>query len=387
MKKTMLLTLVCCLALAFALPALAQGTPLDKTETDVYAQEILKKALTDNAYQSEAQEAKYLLRFKDYTLLTDTDRLTANTIIFSVTFDDLSDVDDCPGDLRALKLNDSLEALLNTYPLENEALLGTRENAVLYLEGELPGQAAVGYLVRDGQRVTEIDHILYYMTNEGVMTRSTRYTLADGAIVKIEVNLRGEVLSLEDAAAELDAFKMLRQNTEYAAYMRDGEGDAQLFNRDDLMFSGLDYLGLTPELAIDSLGDDYAEEWLEDGENFIHIMEWPSATVTFLCDKDKNVIQTDNYFTDEDALEGPRGIRVGDQQQNVLDSFFFGAGRSEGDITYLYGDEGEDDYATIEYVSSGEMTARYAFMQEDRSVVMILTFEDARLKSILIQTY
>lgn len=386
MKKTLMLTLVC--LLLFALPAFAEIETLSKTETDVYAQAVLKNALTDNAYQSEQKDGAYLLHFKNYTLRTDSDRLTANTTVYAVLMNDLSDVDECPGDLRALKLNDSLNVLLSVYPLENATLLGTRENAVLYVEGELPGQAAVGYLFRDGQRVTEIDHILYFMGSDGVTTRRARYTLSDGAIVGIEIDLAGDSMSLEDAAAELDAFKMLRQTGEYAAYMQTGEAaDAAPFGRDDLLFSGLDYLGLTPEDAVNLLGDDYAEEWLSDGDTAIHVMEWATATITFLCDKDKNVIQTDNYYTDEDALEGPRGIRVGDQQQNVLDRFYFGAGEALGDVTYLYGGQDEDEYAAVEYVSAGEMTARYAFAQEDRQIVMILSFENARLKSILIQTY
>ena len=386
MKKCLLLALLA--LLLFALPAHSEVEALSKTETDVYAQTVLKNALLDGSYRSEQQDDAYLMHFKDYTLRVDSDRLTANTTVYAVIMDNLDDVDECPGDLRALKLNDSLNVLLSVYPLENATLLGTRENAVLYVEGELPGQAAVGYLLRDGQRVTEIDHILYFMGNEGVTTRRARYTLADGAIVGIQIDLASDSMSLEDAAAELDAFKMLRQNSEYAAYMQEGEAaDTARFGRDDLLFSGLDYLELTPDSAIALLGDDYAEEWLEDEGTAIHVMEWASATITFLCDKDHNIIQTDNYYTDEDALEGPRGIRVGDQQQNVLDRFFFGAGKSSGDMTYLYGGEGEDEYAAVEYISSGEMTARYAFVLEDRQIVMILSFENARLQSMLIQTY
>ena len=182
MKKLMSLCLVACLILSLCQLALADVNDLSKAEFTSYTESLLKDALTVNRYQAEQTDGGYLLHFDRYTLKTDSDRLSANTKINGVIFDDLSDADDGMGDIRSVKLNDSMAVLLAAYPLENTALAGTREDAVLYIAGELPGQATVGYMKRDGQRALEITYSLYYMADGGVGVNTIQYTLKDGAV-------------------------------------------------------------------------------------------------------------------------------------------------------------------------------------------------------------
>ncbi len=378
--------LVLCLLLTLGAAALADTSTLSKLELTSYTDSMLKTALEDNQYEAEETDGGWLLHFAQYTLKTDTQKLTSSTRILAVIFDDLTLGDDSMGDLRGIKLNDSLDTLLTAYPLENSSMTGTREEAVLYVDGELPGQAAVGYLKRDGQRVTQITHYAYYMADSGVGVAAAIYDLRDGAVIRAELNLSMPTLTVQDAQAELNAFWDVREQTEYSAYLSAAEsGEALPFDRDDLIFSGLDFLELTPEDAQSVLGDDFAEEWLEDEETYIHVMEWNAATITFLHDKNKNLLRVDSLYMDEDTLEGPRGIRVGDQQENIISLFASDAGVSDGDITYLYGAAGDESYGLAEFVDVGETCLRYGCTVEDHAVTLILNMSEATLTSIILQ--
>ncbi len=384
MKKLMSLCLVACLILSLCQLALADVNDLSKAEFTSYTESLLKDALTVNRYQAEQTDGGYLLHFDRYTLKTDSDRLSANTKINGVIFDDLSDADDGMGDIRSVKLNDSMAVLLAAYPLENTALAGTREDAVLYIAGELPGQATVGYMKRDGQRALEITYSLYYMADGGVGVNTIQYTLKDGAVIRSELTLNKSLLTLKDAKDELSGYWEKREVNEYSAYLSAAEsGSAEPFGRDDLIFSGLDLLDLTPETAVAVLGDDYAEEWLQDGNTYVHVMEWNAATVTFLHDSQKNLLRLDSFSMDEDTLEGPRGIRVGDQQQSVIERFQSGAGLSEGDVTYLYGTEKDESYGMAQYIGEGEVALRYVCVADDKQVTLLMNMEGAQLKEIL----
>lgn len=391
MKKllAMLLSMVLCLTLC--VPVLAQegsAQPFSAAEADAYREAVHQRALENNTYQAQAVQGGYELYFADYTLRVDTERLSADTTIYAMVMDDVSTAMTCPGDARGIALNNSLSALLDAYPIENTALIGTPENAVLYMEGDLPGQAYVSYIIRNGQTVSDVYHLAYVMVNNGVQTRMAHYTIQNDAVVRIELQFASDTLTLEEAKAELDAFEDLRASTEYASYVSSNqEGEAQAFGRDDLLFSGLDYLDLTPELAIAVLGDDYAEDWLEDEDTFIHVMEWSAASITFLCDRNRALIKVDSMFIDDNMIEGPRGIFVGDDQQTVLDKFRFDIAQGDGDVMYIYGAEGELEYGMVEFISMGEAVARYAFEQGDTMIEMILSFENSTLSDIIIQTY
>lgn len=88
---------------------------------------------------------------------------------------------------------------------------------------------------------------------------------------------------------------------------------------------------------------------------------------------------------DEDTLEGPRGIRIGDRQENVISCFASEAGVSDGDVTYLYGAAGDESYGLAEYVAAGETCIRYGCTVEDHAVTLILNMREATLTSMILQ--
>ena len=200
--------------------------------------------------------------------MADTERLSSATRILGVSFELVpDDAEMTPADIRGLRPGDSVEKLLAAWPNENESLAGTREEAVLYQTGSLPGQASAGVLKRNGQRAESVVYSLYQMTTNGVSLSKVTYTLTGGFIDTIEISFDGEMLTLADAQDELAAILDVQAATEFSAFLSNGESmEAEVFNRDDLSFSGIDFLTVTPDDLIALLGDEYAEEWAEDGD-------------------------------------------------------------------------------------------------------------------------
>ena len=386
MKKLLSLILILCLALA-ALPALGDTSALSREEINAWRSTLLKDSLKDNAYTVTEETGMFLLHFGYYTLAANTRTLGANTTIYAVSFNELPDQDNTPADIRGLRPGDLIKDLLAAWPNENPTLSGTREEAVLYITGDLPGQAAVGYVARDGQDAQYIVHKCYDTATDGVHVTEVTYTLDFGMIASSYTDFSGEVLSLAEARRELSEYAELFADKSYSAYMSSlMNGEAEPFGADDLIFSGLDFFRLTPESAVSVLGDEYAEDWLEDGDTWLHVMEWNAATLTFIHDKDRNPLQIDSLYMDEDTLEGPRHLRVGDTVDNVLNRFLYAATDPDASPVVLYGAENDASYATMETFISGTSEIRYYCADEDgHSAMLLLYIEGGLLQSITVQ--
>ena len=132
-------------------------------------------------------------------------------------------------------------------------------------------------------------------------------------------------------------------------------------------------------------GDDYAEEWAEDGDRQIRVMEWHALKAAFVCDADGNLIELDNLSMDEDLLTGPRGLTVGDTLDVVLGRFRYEATEVGGFHTWLYGTEGEGDYAVMDSQYPGEADLHYATVVDGLKVEMLLYVTKGALQSIVLQ--
>ena len=376
------------LMLACAAAALADDTaPLTRTELNAWREQMLKDSLADNRYASEdAGDGTYLMTFNQFKLVTDTARLSSATRILAVRFEELPEVENAMADIRGLRPGDSAEALLAAWPNENESLAGTREEAVLYQSGSLPGQASAGVLKRSGQRAEAVVYTLYQMTTNGVSLSKVTYTLSGGFIDTIEIAFDAELLTLADAQSEIAAILDLQATTEFSAFLPNGESaEAEPFNRDDLIFSDLDFLSLTPDQLTALLGDEYAEQWMEDGDRRIRLMEWHALTAAFVYEADGTLIDVDNVSMDEDLLIGPRGLTVGDTLDVVLGRFRYEAGGADGLHTWLYGGEGDENYAVMDSVYPGQAELHYVLTFDGQRVEMILYVNEGTLRSITLQ--
>ncbi len=388
MKRILSIVITAVLAAVCLAGAFADAEALSRNEMNAWREQLLKDSLADNRYAADAAgDGLYTLTFDWYTLTTDTQRLSSATRILSVFFELVPEEgEQTPADIRGLRPGDSAEQLLAAWPNENESLAGTREEAVLYQTGSLPGQASAGVLKRNGQRAEEVVYSLYQMTTNGVSLSKVTYTLTGGMIDTIEISFDGEMLTLADAQDELAAILDVQAATEFSAFLSNGESlEAEVFNTDDLLFSGIDFLNVTPDELTALLGDGYEEEWAEDGDRLIRVMEWQAMTAVFVCNADKPPISIDNISMNEDLLMGPRGIIVGDTLDVVLGRFRYEATGADGIHTWLYGSVDDGNYAVMDSPYPGQAELHYVLTDEGRRVEMILYVYDGVLQTITLQ--
>ena len=387
MKKFISLLLAALLLAACVSGACAAGEPLTREEMNAWREQVLKDSLNNpNHTVEDAGNGLYNAVFDWYTLLVDTQRLSSATRILAVTFDLVPDDEDVtPADIRGIRPGDSVEKLLAAWPNDNESLAGTREEAVLYQSGSLPGQASAGVLKRNGQRAESVVYSLYQMTTDGVSLSKAVYTLTGGFVDTIEIAFNDEMLTLADAQDEIAAILDVQAATEFSAFLSNGESlEADVFNRDDLLFSGLDFLSLTPEALTAVLGD-CAEEWAEDGDRQIRVMEWNALTAAFVYEADGTLVDVDNLSMDEDLLTGPRGLMIGDTLDVILGRFRYEATEADGLHTWLYGSETDADYAVMDSPYPGQAELHYVLTADGQRVEMILYVNEGVLKTITLQ--
>ena len=388
MKRILSILLAAVLAVSCLTYAFADAEALTRNEMNAWREQLLRDSLADNRYAAEdIGNGLYTLTFDWYTLTADTQRLSGATRILKVFFELVPDEDEqTPADIRGLRPGDSVEQLLAAWPNENESLAGTREEAVLYQAGSLPGQASAGVLRRNGQRAEEAVYSLYQMTTNGVSLSKVTYTLTSGVIDTIEISFDGEMLTLADAQDELAAILDVQATTEFSAFLSNGESvEAEVFNLDDLSFSGIEFLSVTPEELVALLGDDYAEEWAEDGDRRIRVMEWHALTAVFVCDADGSLIGIDNLSMDEDLLTGPRDLTVGDTLDVVLSRFRYEATEADGIHTWLYGSVESGEYGVMDSQYPGQAELHYVLTDGGVRVEMILYVNEGALQTITLQ--
>ena len=388
MKRFFAVILALTLAAACLPAAFGEAEALNRNEMNAWREQLLKDSLENNRYAADMREdGLYELTFDWYTLITDTQRLSSATRIEGVYFEMVPEEDELtPADIRGLRPGDTVERLLTVWPNENESLAGTREEAVLYQSGSLPGQASAGLLKRNGQRAEEVIFSLYQMTTNGVSLSKVTYTLTDGIIDTIDIGFDKELLTLADAQAEIAAILDVQSTTEFSAFLSNGESvAAEIFNRDDLIFSDIDFLSVTPEQLIALLGDDYAEEETEDGDRIIRVYEWHALSAVFVFEADGTLIDIDNLSMNEDLLTGPRGLTVGDTLDVVLIRFCYEATEADGIHTWLYGSISDGNYAVMDSLYPGQAELHYVQTTDGQQVEMILYVNEGVLRTITLQ--
>lgn len=350
----------------FKTRALAAGAPLnDPTEEAAYT------------------EDGYAFVYDFATLYMDRPEMTADSVLQAVVV--YSPEEQGP---RGTGVDQLSSEVLNAFYNENDDLQGDSSFAALYVSDTMPAGALWGWVQRDGQRIETIQYAVHEQLSsggDGYTDCGLVYTLSDNLVAAIRAYGLNETISADEVRSNLDAVQEVSEKTEYAQVPTSINGsELEMFDRDDLIFSGLDFLSLTPEEAEARLGAAQEDDWMEDEGAYLRSMEFASCTMTFSYDAQKQNPVLEMLSIDMDGLEGPRCVRIGDTLSSVISRFRNGEGDYDGvSREVLYGDGENAPYGLAEYGDDATAGLWYAAKLEDgRTVVLSMSFEQMYLSDI-----
>lgn len=371
--KKFLAVLLCCLLLPAALAETAyeESAPLSYEELQIYLSALPAEALKAGEIAMEKGESGETIAHTALGDMTIADEeLSESTAVLAASlFPEYA----CP---RGLMIGDTLEMLLATYPNDNETLDGTYYDAALYITGEKP-ETIVGYLLRDGQRVTKVVHAVYHWQEEGVVRCGVEYTLDQGVITGIRIFGMDDLLDEATALEGIADCAELQEMSGYFAYPTSEIGlDLPAFEREDLVLAGQDLMDLTVESAVEAFGATPVDEWLEDSTGeYRRLRQWDGLTLIFAYDSQKAFLRLDSVIINGESLEGPRGVRVGDTMLSVINRFLHNDGGSTENGILLYGDGENAPFGVVAY-SENTATVTYTQVLEEKSVIWQMTFDN-----------
>lgn len=293
---------------------------------------------------------------------------------------------------RGEMLFDEQKSLMERYPNDNPELIGDRESAFLFLDNELPQMVYWGILGRDGQRINSIEYFAHVREGEGYTGLSLQFELEFGALSSIAVFGINESLAQSTVLENIAYIERVRELRSYYAYRTSNNGLELLpFGREDLLFSGLDYLSLTPEQLIERFGMPDLDELSQVDSLHLRSLSWDALDVSFAVTPQGKTLYTYRFSIRDDIMEGPRGLRIADLFPTVY-SRFRNESREldENNIEVLYGAFGEDEFGVVSYYPNGiEMSMQKRIQMDNGSnmeVVLTLSFEGSSLQEITLYT-
>lgn len=389
MKKILCVLLAVLLCPVFALAEDSAGGMLTSQELLDWA-----KAYIDQAWKTEPTNIpaesqtidgyEYVYDFA--TIYADTPVLSEDTVISTILI--TSDMEDGP---RGIGIADGLEDVLAAYYSENPTLLGNRENAVLYAVDMLPASAAWGQVLRDGQRVQTVQYAVHDQLatgGEGYTDMGVIYTMAENRVSAVRVYGLSSRLTQEDVSGMMFTVMTDALEDSYAMvpYSRNG-AELAIFAENDLTFSGIELLTLTPDKAIEALGEPMSDQWVDNGDSgYIRKQVFQQCELTWLFNEERTQGSLYMLYISADGLEGPRAVRIGDTFSSVYSRFRNGEGVYEEDGTeQLYGENGVGSYGKAAYGADASATLRYGFDAADgRKVTLHMEFTLMELAEIMV---
>ncbi len=394
------LVLILFLSVLFSMPVhgLASNTDmggLTLEEINDWSEMILDKARAIKPLASGPQAKKtadgYEVIYDFATLYLDTPELTDESVVNAITITEYGI--ECP---RGIGIYDTQHMLLDVFANENQTLQGGRDFAVLYLSNSLPQEALWGWVLRDGQQIQAVQYAVHerISIDEDTYTDcGLMYSINNGYVTAIRAYGLSVSIPLVQAEQTIAEVANAQQEDGYFAYPQSSVGtDLDPFEREDLLFSGLDYLTLSPEAAMEALGAYEVETWLQDDNGeWLRILQWPGAEITFAYSKDKVFKSVDTLVINQRGIEGPRGVQVGDTLSSVMMRFRHSEGELDSAFTeVLYGDGKTPPYGLAEYTDF-TATLRYAFMVEGRedikTVTLHMIFVDTTLSELFLYSW
>lgn len=390
MKKCVALFLALMMALSLTTAvAESDADALDYDELMDWAEGFKERALAagaplnDPTEEATYTEDGYAFVYDFATLYMDRPEMTADSVLQAVVV--YSPEEQGP---RGTGVDQLSSEVLNAFYNENDDLQGDSSFAALYVSDTMPAGALWGWVQRDGQRIETIQYAVHEQLSsggDGYTDCGLVYTLSDNLVAAIRAYGLNETISADEVRSNLDAVQEVSEKTEYAQVPTSINGsELEMFDRDDLIFSGLDFLSLTPEEAEARLGAAQEDDWMEDEGAYLRSMEFASCTMTFSYDAQKQNPTLEMLSIDMDGLEGPRCVRIGDTLSSVISRFRNGEGDYDGvSREVLYGDGENAPYGLAEYGDDATAGLWYAAKLEDgRTVVLSMSFEQMYLSDI-----
>ena len=389
MKKMLCLLLVLALCPVMALAEESLAETLTYQELTAWAADYLARALTAAPLNDPAEshtDDGYEFIYDFATIYADSPVMSSDTVVTAVVLT----TDGEPGP-RGVSVNSAMSAVLDAYYNENPDLLGTEESAVLYTVDVLPGHAAWGQVLREGQRVQTIQYAVHEQLatgGEGYSDAGVIYTMAENRVSAVRVYGLASRVTLQQVNDVLYGLTTLAKEQSYAQVPFSYNGaDLAVFSEEDLAFSGMDFLTLTPEAAIALLGEPASDTWMDNGEDgYIRVQHFAKCEVTYLFNREQTEGTVYMVRIFEDGLEGPRAVRCGDAFSSVYNRFRNGEGEyDDTGVEMLYGENGVGSFGKATYGVDASAALRYGFTLEDgRKVVLQLDFTTMVLSQIML---
>ncbi|HSK69982.1 MAG TPA: hypothetical protein VLA21_12035, partial [Candidatus Limnocylindria bacterium] len=316
MKRTLAALTALCLLLATGAFAQEGPGPLTLAEIEQFTQALLLRAIADGLTPTE-QDGVYAARGNGYEVLLASPDLSRDTQVLGAAVSDAAEEGEESALPRGIDVGMPAGALLALFPGDNPGLAGTRGAAVLYIRGALPGGAQAGFVVRDGQEPLLIEFDVYSAVPGGVARAGMQFTLEDGALAAARAFADAAPLSMEEAAAELEALSALQEEAGYA----DLAGDEALpLSREDMVLAGVDFFeadaaGLSAALGAPGSSDAAKDS---DGAELV-TLQWDGVeAVLRRMGGDERAVR---LTVTGRRFDGPRGIRVGDTLATAIGRF------------------------------------------------------------------
>ena len=370
MKKLTAL-LIALLMLLSGLAAQAEESPIPTyEELEIYLAGLTARSLDEGGVTyARGENGDMLAMVSDGVMRIADETLSPNTAVLGVSINATAA---CP---RGLMFGDSLDMLLAIYPNDNPELVGNYNDATLFISGSKP-EVALGWVLRDGQRVSQVTHCIYHWVPDGVISCGVSYQITNDVITGIAVFGMDQLIEEEQAFTEIADTAEIQEAQNYHAFKKSEDGSLlSPFTREDLSFGGLDFLDLSPEMTQEALGSSPVDEWVKDSTGeYLRIRQWDGVSVLFLYSANKQFQRVDTLTINDDTIEGPRGVRIGDSLESVMHRFSHGQGGTVENGIALYGDGVNVPYGILSYAETTATLTYTLAPNDEQTVIWHLTF-------------
>ena len=386
-KKILCLTAALILFAVFTASAETTG-PVTAEELSallesVRAEALAAEPLNDPADEEAQNEDGTLIQYASVRFYAAGETLTADVPVNAMSFDEGSQPV-----LRGVGIYSMPEELLAAFPNENAELAGTREEAVLYLQGTADSGFVYGRILRDGQRISAVEYGEVLPERDDFRRAAVTYTLISGLVTSIRAEGLNPDRDLMDASHCRELYDELQEiagRDDYRAVKTSRNGlELAPFSEEDLFIDGISYTDLQP-FSLSGI----PEQELIDNEDGTWLLrcDGDGYAAVFLCDEQGENTSILSFTLTDDTLEGPRCVRIGDLFSEDFCRFRNRENEMGEDMTeLLYGDESTASWGKACY-DPDDMSLRYVTeTSAGIQVELILKYENNLLAEIILQT-